>query len=54
MLFSVRSVPQLPEEEREKFVPLPDTTSVAMALDPRTEPEPPGDPDAGEAAENRP
>ena len=41
VLFSVRSVRQLPEEERERFVPLPDISPVAMALDPRTEPRDP-------------
>ncbi len=40
VLISVRSVPQLPEAEREKFVPLPDSSPAALVLDPRTEPEP--------------
>ncbi|MCI2394829.1 MFS transporter [Aliiroseovarius sediminis] len=40
VLSSLRSVPQLPEPEREKFVPLPDTSPTALALDPRAEPEP--------------
>lgn len=39
VLFSVRSVPPLPEYEQEKFVSLPDISPAAMALDPRTEPE---------------
>ncbi len=39
VLFSVWSGPKLPAEGREKFVPLPDISPVAMALDPRTEPE---------------
>ena len=41
VLFAVRSSPQAPEPEREKYVPLPDISPAAMALDPRTEP---GDP----------
>lgn len=39
VFFSVRARPKLPADEREKFVPLPDISPVAMALDPRTEPE---------------
>lgn len=39
VLFSVWNGPKLPAEGREKFVPLPDISPVAMALDPRTEPE---------------
>ncbi|HEY9038083.1 MAG TPA: MFS transporter [Roseovarius sp.] len=39
VLFRVRAEPCLPKSEREKFVPLPDISPVAMALDPRTEPE---------------
>ncbi|WP_232295677.1 MFS transporter [Pseudorhodobacter aquimaris] len=35
-----RTVPQSPEAEREKFVPLPDSSPTALVLDPRTEPEP--------------
>ncbi|MFZ1469569.1 MAG: MFS transporter [Paracoccaceae bacterium] len=41
VLFSVRLVPQQPEDQRERFVPLPDISPVAMALDPRTEPRDP-------------
>ena len=40
VLLRVRSVPQLPEAEREKFVPLPDISPAVMALDPRIQPEP--------------
>ncbi|WP_116599129.1 MFS transporter [Primorskyibacter marinus] len=40
VLSSVRSVPQLPEAEREKFVPLPDSSPTALVLDPRIEPDP--------------
>ncbi|WP_241524044.1 MFS transporter [Oceaniglobus indicus] len=40
VLFSVRAVPQLPRDEQEKFIPLPDISPEAMALDPRTDPEP--------------
>lgn len=39
VLFRVRVRPCLPADEREKFVPLPDISPVAMTLDPRTEPE---------------
>ena len=39
VLFKVTTRPKLPAEGREKFVPLPDISPVAMALDPRTEPE---------------
>lgn len=35
--------PCVPLEQREKYVALPDVTPVAMALDPRTDPEPPAD-----------
>jgi len=38
VLVSVRIGPTLPAEGREKFVPLPDISPVAMGLDPRTEP----------------
>lgn len=31
--------PRVPAEQREKYVPLPDVTPVALALDPRTTPE---------------
>ena len=41
VLFRVRTVSQAPQEDREKFVPLPDISPVAMTLDPRTEPETP-------------
>ncbi|MDN5788156.1 MFS transporter, partial [Pseudorhodobacter sp.] len=40
VLFIIRAVPQLPEPEREKYVPLPDISPAALALDPRAEPEP--------------
>nr|WP_245622422.1 MFS transporter [Litoreibacter arenae] len=39
VLFSIRTVPALPAEAREKFVQLPDISPVAMGLDPRTEPD---------------
>ena len=39
VLISVRAGPGLPADGREKFVPLPDISPVAMGLDPRTEPE---------------
>jgi MFS family permease len=39
VLFQVRKGPELPAEGREKFVPLPDISPVAMALDPRTDPD---------------
>lgn len=40
VLISVRARPGLPdEEEREKFVQVPDISPVAMRLDPRTDPE---------------
>lgn len=39
VLFKVRTGPDLPEEGREKYVPLPDISPVAMALDPRTDPQ---------------
>ncbi len=38
VLVNVRIGPKLPVEGREKFVPLPDISPVAMGLDPRTEP----------------
>ncbi|WP_255006313.1 MFS transporter [Roseovarius sp. M141] len=38
VLVSVRIGPKLPKEGREKFIPLPDISPVAMGLDPRTEP----------------
>ncbi|MCX7560567.1 MFS transporter [Sulfitobacter sp. F26204] len=38
VLVIVKTGPELPVEGREKFVPLPDISPVAMALDPRTEP----------------
>lgn len=31
---------RVPAEKREKYVPLPDVTTVVMALDPRTDPDP--------------
>lgn len=39
VLYRVRARPKEPEDEREKFVPLPDISPAAMALDPRTEPD---------------
>lgn len=39
VLLSIKSGRDLPAADREKFVPLPDTSSVALALDPRTEPD---------------
>ena len=39
VLVSIRVGRALPTEGREKFVPLPDISPAAMALDPRTEPE---------------
>lgn len=38
VLYRVRTAPCVPEDQREKYVPLPDVTPVAMALDPRTDP----------------
>lgn len=46
VLVSVKAGPELPADGREKFVPLPDISPVAMGLDPRTEPDP-SEPDAG-------
>lgn len=40
VLFRVRTAQQPPHCEREKFVPLPDSSPAALTLDPRTEPEP--------------
>jgi MFS family permease len=34
--------PSLPADQRETYVPLPDVTPIAMALDPRTDPNPQG------------
>lgn len=39
VLISIRARRALPTEGREKFVPLPDISPAAMALDPRTEPD---------------
>ncbi|PVA05435.1 MFS transporter [Thalassorhabdomicrobium marinisediminis] len=39
VLSNLRKAQQLPEPEREKFVPLPDSSPAALVLDPRTEPE---------------
>ncbi|WP_341860927.1 MFS transporter [Gymnodinialimonas sp. 57CJ19] len=39
VLFTVTQGRALPMEEREKFVPLPDISPVAVRMDPRTEPE---------------
>lgn len=38
VLYRVAQQPCVPADEREKYVPLPDVTPVAMALDPRTDP----------------
>lgn len=40
VLVRVARRPCVPADQREKYVPLPDVTPVAMALDPRTEPDP--------------
>ncbi|MDD9717368.1 MFS transporter [Dinoroseobacter sp. PD6] len=46
VLLRVVTGAKLPAEgEREKYVPLPDTSAVTSALDPRTEPEPAAEPD---------
>lgn len=37
VLVRVSQRPSLPADQREKYVPLPDVTPIAMALDPRTE-----------------
>ncbi|WP_324754187.1 MFS transporter [Roseovarius sp. Pro17] len=39
VLVQVSRQPCVPAGQREKYVPLPDVTPIAMALDPRTEPE---------------
>ena len=39
VLFNVMVRPKLPPDGREEFVPLPDISPVAVALDPRTEPD---------------
>jgi len=39
ILARVKAGPALPEEGREKFVPLPDTSPVSLSLDPRTDPD---------------
>ena len=39
VLIQVAQRPSLPADQREKYVPLPDVTPVAMALDPRTDPD---------------
>lgn len=39
VLVRVSRRPSLPADQREKYVPLPDVTPIAMALDPRTEPD---------------
>ncbi|MCB1347972.1 MAG: MFS transporter [Maritimibacter sp.] len=39
VLFKVLTGPDLPDAGREKYVPLPDISPVAMALDPRTDPQ---------------
>ena len=38
VLFRVSRQPSVPADQREKYVPLPDVTPLAMALDPRTTP----------------
>ncbi len=43
VLVRVSQQPCLPTDQREKYVPLPDVTPIAMALDPRTEPDPQGE-----------
>lgn len=40
VLFRVSRQPCVPADQREKYVPLPDVTPIAMALDPRTDPDP--------------
>jgi len=40
VLVQVSRRPSLPADQRERYVPLPDVTPVAMALDPRTDPDP--------------
>ena len=37
VLVQVSRRPSLPADQRERYVPLPDVTPIAMALDPRTE-----------------
>jgi MFS family permease len=39
VLVRVVQRPSLPEDKREKYVSLPDVTPIAMALDPRTDPD---------------
>lgn len=39
VLVRVSQQPCLPTDQRERYVPLPDVTPIAMALDPRTEPD---------------
>jgi MFS family permease len=39
VLVQVSRRPSLPADQREKYVPLPDVTPIAMALDPRTDPD---------------
>lgn len=43
VLVRVSQQPCLPTDQRERYVPLPDVTPIAMALDPRTEPDPQGE-----------
>jgi MFS family permease len=50
VLSRVRAGRELPADGRERFVPLPDISSVAMGLDPRTEP----DMTSSEPAQKRP
>ena len=45
VLVHIKAGPEMPVGERERFVPLPDISPVAMSLDPRTEPGP-SEPDA--------
>ena len=39
VLLSIRRRARNPAEDREKFIPLPDISAVAMRLDPRTDPD---------------
>lgn len=39
VLIQVSRRPSLPADQREKYVPLPDVTPIAMGLDPRTDPD---------------
>lgn len=39
VLVHVLRRPSLPADKREKYVPIPDVTPIAMKLDPRTDPD---------------